>query len=183
MFIPTAEHNTQMTPTEFEQYTIELLKNQFNNDGVEELSFKHNVIKNVHGGEYQIDGEIRFTIMGVEYLTLVECKHYKNPIKREQIQVLYSKICEIGAQKGIFVSTSNFQSGALKYANEHGIAAITIIDGKLTYHTRDMFNTSPKCYPADVPKYVLAFQQTKDKSVSVSYLSGKSNVLCDFIVR
>lgn len=183
MFIPTREFITNMTPMEFEKYSIELLKSEFANKGIEKLSFQHNIIEKIDDEDYQIDGEIRFTLMVIEYLTLVECKYYKNPIKREQIQVLKDKIQEIGAHKGIFISTSNFQSGALNYAAKHGIATITIIDGKLTYHTRDMFNTMPKYYPEDLPEYVLAFQKAKEESISVSYLSGKTSAIYDFIVK
>ena len=34
----------------------------------------------------------------------------------------------LGAHKGIFISTSGFQSGAEEYANAHGIALIQIFD-------------------------------------------------------
>lgn len=39
--------------------------------------------------------------MGIRYVTLVECKHYKSAITREKVQVLYDKIRVVGANKGI----------------------------------------------------------------------------------
>ena len=56
--------------------------------------------------------------MGVRYVTLVECKHYRSPITREKVQILYDKIRAIGANKGVLISTSNFQIGAIKYAKK-----------------------------------------------------------------
>jgi restriction system protein len=43
-------------------------------------------------GEYEIDVVARFTVLeGAEVVVLVECKHHKNPIKRELVQALHSK--------------------------------------------------------------------------------------------
>lgn len=138
MLFFTQKNVIEMTPTEFEQYTVAELNKQFDVDGIQNYSFKHNVKKNADDGIYQIDGEIKFTLMGVNYDTLVECKHYSNPVERKEIQVLYDKIRATGAQKGIFVTTSSFQSGAIKYATKHGIALVSIEDGKMQYHTRSM---------------------------------------------
>jgi len=60
--------------------------------------------------------------MGVKYKTIVECKKYKSSVKLSHIQVLKDTIISTGAQKGIFISTSSFQSGAMKYDKKHGIA-------------------------------------------------------------
>ena len=40
MFIPMRDHYFEMTPTEFEERSLEILKQQFN--GLEKLEFKHN---------------------------------------------------------------------------------------------------------------------------------------------
>lgn len=42
----------------------------------------------------------------------------------------------LGVQKGIFISTSGFQSGAVKYAKEHGITLLQIFD-KHVMHIQD----------------------------------------------
>ena len=88
MFFPTKENYTEMTPTEFEKYAISVLSEHFEQEGITDYSFEHNVIKKVFDGDYQIDGEIKFQMMGVDFDVLVECKHYKGPVKREHIQAL-----------------------------------------------------------------------------------------------
>ena len=58
--------------------------------------------------------DIRFEVMGVQYVSLVECKHYKNPITREKVQALHSpsSVCIYVLLPGcitmILFSTKNF---------------------------------------------------------------------------
>lgn len=82
------------------------------------------------GGEYEIDVTVRFTALGVDFLVLVECKHYRRKVEREVFQVLHDKIRLLGAHKGMVFTTSGFQSGALEYAEVHGVAAIWMKDGR-----------------------------------------------------
>ncbi len=155
MFIPTVDSQTEMTPYEFEQFVMLLLE-----DAIKEFSnaeVKHNEISKTADGNYQIDGTIRFEAMGANFLTIVECKMYKGPISREKVQVLYDKLRAIGAQKGILVTTSFFQSGAIEYASSHGIALVQIIDGKLTYEVR-CYDPKDIKYPDDLPKFAARAQ-------------------------
>ena len=108
----------------------------FNAQSSPNCTFQHNKIIAGDDGDYQIDGFIEFCAMGVIYKTLVECKHYKSNISREKVQILYDKVRATGAQKGILVSISNFQSGAIDYATKHGIALIQIIESGEQYCTR-----------------------------------------------
>lgn len=138
MFIPTKEAFFDISPTEFEKYSLEILKEQ--TKGLENMTFEHNQILKADDGSYQIDGYIEFTIMGLKYKTLVECKHYKSPINREKVQILYSKVQSLGAQKGILISTSHFQLGAIEYAKKHGIELIQLTEASVNYETRGQLN-------------------------------------------
>lgn len=185
LFIPTKENHTEMTPVEFEQYAISALQAQFLNKGIDNYSFTHNVQKNAHDGCYQIDGEITISTMGIEIVILVECKRYKGPVKREHIQALHDKIRSTGAHKGIFITTSFFQSGALKYAKEHGIALISIVDGELRYQARSKNWMQNPVYPSWVQlrPFSMAMQtQITDTSISVSYIDD-TDALYRFLVE
>ena len=174
-----------MTPTEFEQHSLSFLKSQFEDKQVENFSLKHNVKIETDDGNYQIDGEMRFIVAGVEIITLIECKKYKGPIKRAQIQVLYDNIRSIGAHKGIFITTSYYQSGALAYAKQHGIALISIVDGKYEYETRSVDCIDKFARPSwlENKPYIMAMQtQRTDTSVSVSYID-KTDELYKFIIK
>ena len=126
MFNPTMDTHLDMSPVDFEKYALQILRQQLH--GMENCRIEHNKIIEVSDGNYQIDGYIEFSLMGVTYKTLVECKHYKVSIGREKVQVLYDKLRACGAQKGILVSSSNFQSGAITYATQHGIALVQLTE-------------------------------------------------------
>ncbi len=130
----TKETYTTITPTDFEKYVKSLFE-RFESK-IKDFEVLHNVKEKTFDGEYQIDIKITFDFLGADYITLVECKRHKNPIKREVVQVLKDKVERIGAHKGILVATSDFQKGALEYSKIHGIALANIIDGKLTYSVK-----------------------------------------------
>ena len=181
MFIPTKEYHIEMSPTDFERYALSILRKQFvGKENVENYTMEHNVHIDTYDGTYQIDGLIKFYLLGAAFKVLVECKKYKNSVKREQVQALKGKIDSIGAQKGIFISTSSFQSGALEYARKHGIALITITDGNVIYHTRsDEINKAVRNIGAP---YQMAFQRMQTNgSVMISYLNH-SDALYKFII-
>ena len=182
MFVPTKECFCNMSPTDFEKYSLYLLKQQ--TQGLENLEIEHNVIIEKSDGSYQIDGIIRFDVMGIRYTTLVECKHYKNTISREKVQVLYDKIRATGAQKGILISTSGFQSGAIKYASEHGIALIQITEAETTFEARGPLNViqnSLRLYNGGT-SYIGVMQEPKDIGIICKHLRINSEYLKEFLL-
>ena len=126
----------KLTPTEFEQFVRATLDAM----GHEMLDYRseHQELLQGVDGEYEIDVTARFSAFGMNFLMLVECKHYKNPIKRETLQILHDRVRSTGAHKGALFSTSGFQSGALEYARIHGIATVTMVDGQSTYMTKSL---------------------------------------------
>ncbi|MEG0275780.1 MAG: restriction endonuclease [Coprobacillus sp.] len=184
MFIPVREAYLELTPEEFEKYSLEMLLEQ--TKGLENLKIEHDRVIEAYDGNYQIDGYIEFTVMGIKYETLVECKHYKSSITREKVQILYEKIQSTGAHKGILISTSNFQSGAIQYASIHGIALIQLTEADMHYETRGRLNVvvqyglPPRNYGK---KYVAVFLNQGDSGgITCSHLSKTRRTLKDFIV-
>lgn len=129
-----------LTPTEFEHEVRRL----FGELGQDLKGFRIENQESLSGvdGEYVIDVTVRFEAVGVAMLILVECKRYGRAVERSDVQVLNDKVRSVGAQKGILVTTSNFQRGALKYAAAHGIALIRLLDEGLTYGQKSMSHGS-----------------------------------------
>lgn len=100
-------------------------------------------------GNYQIDIYAEFEAFGGAIKVLVECKRYKYSVKRETVQLLFDKLRATGSHKGMIFSTSGFQSGAIKFAKEHGIALIKVLEGKLNYSTK-----SRSSVPLEIPDWV-----------------------------
>lgn len=128
-----------------------------------------------NAGEYVIDAVAKFKVLGdIEIAVLVECKKMKRPVERDVVMILKSKLLETGTHKGIIFSTSGFQSGAIEYAAEHGIALITFIDGRHTYFTKSVEEVPRSHLPDDVPKYEGAWPIPTDTGLSISMISSRS---------
>ena len=95
----------------------------------------------------------------MKFRVIAECKRYTYPIEREKIVILADKVQSLGAQKGIFISTSGFQSGAITYAKEHGITLLQIFD-KTVMHIQnscgkkdDLISKMMKEFYFSMPEY------------------------------
>ena len=126
-------------------------------------------------------------VMGIQYVSLVECKHYKNPITREKVQALNSKILSIGAHKGILISTSNFQSGAIEYAGKHGIALIQITEAATKYEMRGQLNViqAHSCeFNYGLPYIgIMQEQSPGDIGISCHHLRRDCDDLKEFLIK
>ncbi len=141
-----------LTPSEYELAVKEILDAA----GETLLSYQSAHQPKVAGldGEYIIDVVARFAALGANFTVLVECKHEKRKVERQDVQILYAKVQSLGAQKGMLFSVSGFQSGALEYALAHGIATVQLADGATTWHTRGADPPTPPPARAFIPKYV-----------------------------
>ena len=116
-------------PTEYEEYCEKVLKGYGEKENLPNFEILHDVEIETHDGKYQIDLYATFTALGsTEFKIICECKRYKSRVKREVVATLYAKVQSIGAQKGVLISTSPFQKGAIQYAKEHGIALIQMTE-------------------------------------------------------
>gem|GEM_PF-676621 len=182
MFIPTYESVLAMSPTDFEKYSLQILFQQVKH--LDDCKVQHNKIIEVDDGNYQIDGYIEFSLMGIIYKTILECKHYKSSISREKVQVLYDKIRACGANKGILISSSNFQSGAIEYASKHGIALIQLTDAGEQYVKRSGFNVIMNSHQIpynDGCQYIGVMQSSTGSGITCSYLSRTNLAIKEYL--
>lgn len=179
-----------LSPIGFEKHCYEVLKGYAEEEGLKEFTITHNVKIETHDGTYQIDIYAEFTALNSKFKVLCECKQYTSSVSREKVAVLHDKLESIGAHKGILLTTSDFQSGAIQYAKAHGIALITVEDHTLesysfsnesgvldendpcTYGIRHMppviasvvtkeKNTPQRVYPTKSMMYDLFLEQTR----------------------
>jgi restriction system protein len=118
---------------------------------LEEFQTEHRESIKGADGTYEIDITARFRVFGAKFLVLVECKHHKNRIMRDYVQVLHAKQLSLGAQKAMMFSTSGFDEGAVNYALQHGIALVQLASGE-TLHFTKSGNRTP--LPDSLPAYV-----------------------------
>lgn len=124
-----------ISPREFEMYCKDILVGYAEMHNLNEFKIDHNVKLKCHNGKYQIDIYATFKALNVDFKIICECKQYSSPVKREPVVTLADKVKSLGAHKGILMSTCKFQSGAVQYAKEVGIALIEVFDNDLKYYS------------------------------------------------
>ncbi len=124
-----------ITPEQFECQVHDWLKASA--DELKSFTVIHSHTLEGDSGEYEIDVMAEFEVFGGALIkVLVECKRYKNPVKRDIIMILESKIRDSDAHKGMVFSTLGFQKGAIEFAQQRGMATIAIQHGHTNYFTR-----------------------------------------------
>lgn len=74
----------------------------------------------------QFDVTIRFKNGFYEYLTIIECKNYTEPVPAEKVDALVTKSRDVGANKAIMVSSASYQKGAIEVARRHNIQLLSL---------------------------------------------------------
>jgi len=98
-------------------------------DELENTVVEHDVkVIGKSGLAHQIDVYWEFIRAGVVHRVAVECKDYRGNVSIGKIRDFHSALNDIGNINGIFVTTSAYQSGAIKYANHHGIALKSVAE-------------------------------------------------------
>lgn len=80
------------------------------------------------GAPRQIDVHVTHSKGPYKYSTLIECKHWKNKVKRQQVENMYASMEDLGASKGVIFTTSGYQSGAETYAKAKNIDIYVVRD-------------------------------------------------------
>jgi hypothetical protein len=139
--VPRSYPPADITPAEFEEYVSEL----FGSAATADLHLRVRLHERIPGlkGSYDFDATARFTWAGLEFLVVIEAKRHANPIERSTVQVLQTKMEDVGAHKAVIVSTSPPQRGALEWASKSGIAIVTVTEGRFTYETRTRGQSEP----------------------------------------
>lgn len=82
-------------------------------------------IPDSRGNLYEIDVFFEFEIAGIKHRVAIECKEHKRTVSRDDVIAFCGKIRDMPSTIGVFVSASGFQSGALKYLDDHGVRHMT----------------------------------------------------------
>ena len=86
---------------------------------------------------HKIDVWVRFDHFGLRHQWVIECKNWRKPVPKEKVLALKSQIDDIGADRGILIAQSGFQSGAWRAAKSTNIDLMDF--GELKAVTNDDF--------------------------------------------
>ena len=94
----------------------------------------------VHGarGSHDVDVLVEITQFGIPIKWIIECKLWKSSIPKEKVLALQQITQDVGADRGILMSETGFQAGAIKCANQSNITLTSLDD--LKDATRDALN-------------------------------------------
>ena len=167
----TVKKRAQIASTEFELQVKRFLESA--SGKLEEFKTEH--LESIEGpdGTYEIDITARFRILGAKFLVLVECKHHKNPVGRDYVQVLHAKQVSLGAQKAMLFSTSGFNEGAVNYALQHGIALVQLASGETLYFTKSGNRTPLPDSPPSYVGWLIAKHERASDGVSYSLVDPR----------
>src|SRR5437016_545584 len=87
--------------------------------------------------EHNIDVWVRFTKFGLETKWVIECKDWNSAIPKEKVLALKSVVEDVGADRGILISTAGFQSGAVRACEKTNIT-LTDLDGMKETASEDL---------------------------------------------
>lgn len=137
---PYRHLNADMEAKDFEIFCMKTLRAYAEKEGLCDFAISHDQKIETYDGVYQIDVVAQYTALGARHKVLVECKKQARSVERDEAADLYGKIQSTGAQKGILISTSGFQSGTVRYAQAHGIALWQICGQYIRHITASVGN-------------------------------------------
>lgn len=146
------DENFTLTPQEYELAVKGILDGS--GLGLQGYASKHLEPIQAPDGSYIFDVTARFSALGADFLVLVECKHERRKVERQDVQILHAKLVSTGAQKAMLFSIAGFQSGALDYAASHGIALVQLASGRSTWFTKSIGPTEAQPLWPKMPEYV-----------------------------
>jgi len=78
--------------------------------------------------EHKIDVWVHFKKFGIEAKWVIECKDWNSPVPKEKVLALRTVVEDVGADRGILISGTGFQPGAVRAAEKTNIT-LTDLDG------------------------------------------------------
>ncbi|MFJ4656241.1 restriction endonuclease [Nocardia sp. NPDC088792] len=85
-------------------------------------------LTSARGVVHEIDVSARRVIAGVDVLWVVECKLWKSAVTKEKVAALADICGDLGADRGLLMSESGFQSGAIQHATGRSITLTSVGD-------------------------------------------------------
>lgn len=122
----------------------------------------------------QCDVVIRSKIGIIEFLGVIECKDHAKKIGVEIIRGFKSKLEDIGAMKGIMVSSEGFTRDAYIYAKNHEIDTYLLVDAKSIKWNKHALIPLVLCEVNLSSCECINYRNTDGEQISLSDESGHS---------
>ena len=95
----------------------------------DEITVKHDVtLIGKSNAKRQIDVYVTQKTKLHTYVTIIECKRWKVPVTRQEIDILYASVEDLNASKGVIFTTKGYEEGAIEYAKNKNIDIFIVRD-------------------------------------------------------
>jgi len=108
----------------FELLIETIFKNLVKNPELEKV--EHNIKLEGKDGPRQIDVLVTSEVVGIKFLTIIECRDYNIKLPVGHIDGFHSKLQDVNANKGVLISKLGFSSKAIAKAKRLGITLCTV---------------------------------------------------------
>lgn len=114
--------------TEYELFVQSIYEQLHRAENVINPEIQHDIIlTGKSGAKHQIDLYWEFMIAGIRHRVAIECKDYKDPVKKEKLAAFAMVLDDIpGNVHGIYATSCGYQRGALQLAGSYGIYPMII---------------------------------------------------------
>lgn len=111
------------TGIEYEKLTQYIFSQIINQDQAKNIDVQHNVILKGKTTSHQIDVFWKFDLGGIEYCAIIQAKNWQSKVKQSDMLAFRAILEDLpSGTKGIYVSLSGYQSGAIEVARAYGIS-------------------------------------------------------------
>jgi hypothetical protein len=92
------------------------------------LGMDANVDERLEGvrGQHDVDVAVRAMRAGIQQLWVVECKLWRRSVTKAQVATLAHIVEDVGADRGIMLSETGFQAGAIRMASLSNITLTSL---------------------------------------------------------
>lgn len=101
---------------------------------------------------HDVDVLVRSHHAGFDVLWLIECKFWKTPVSKLHVLALREIVADTGADRGVLLSESGFQSGALEASNLTNVRLTSLAGMQcsasgdfIAMQLRDLFDRNERC--------------------------------------
>jgi hypothetical protein len=111
----------------YEILTQTIFNEIVNQNSVETINVQHDVILQGRDAKHQIDVYWEFRHGNITYYTIIQAKDWTSPVKQEQLFAFKQVLQDLPNQpRGIFVTKTGYQKGALDFAKANGIELFSL---------------------------------------------------------
>jgi len=105
----------------YEKFVRKITETLLRAQGLDTVKVEHNIQVQGLSRSHQVDVYWQYKFGGVLHRVVINCKRYGRPVEVTDVLTLNGVLADMPGVRGVIVTTSGYQQGAVDYATAHGI--------------------------------------------------------------